>query len=266
MFSEKVRFLKEYYRFRKNCKPRGGHGIHSPFVFELYTKTIDAETKESIFEDIERVRRNLKSSKVQVQDTTFGAGSQKPKAKELGQIVRNVCVPSYFGRLLYRLARDLKPETIIELGTSLGISTLYIANANRNSKVYSIEGDDYLAKLAVENLNNLGIQNVNVVNGDFDFELPRIISSLEKIDFAFIDGNHTKEATLRYFSLLAEKIHSGSAIIFDDIRWNENMYNAWCEICANEKVSISIDLFNCGIVFFRKGISKQHFYLRYGPF
>lgn len=266
MFSETIYFLKDYYKFRRISKPRGGHGIHSPFVYDLYTQVIDISRKESIFEDIETLRKKLLNNKTIAVKSSFGAGSIINSKTSLNEIAKKASVSPYLGRLLFRLANYFKPKTIIELGTSLGISTLYLAAANNESKVYSIEGDSALTKIASENLNKLGVTNVSLITGDFDNELAVLINKIENIGMVFIDGNHTEDATVKYFNLILEKTNHDSFIIFDDIRWSEGMRKAWQSICTDERVSISIDLFNCGIVFFRKGIVKQHFNLRYGPF
>ncbi|MHC1702423.1 MAG: O-methyltransferase [Tenuifilaceae bacterium] len=267
MFSETLRFLKDYYNFRKISKPLGGHGIHSPFVYDLYTLAIDSDKKEAIFDSIDRLRNNLLKDKTSIAKSVYGAKTSKTENKTtVSEVAKRTSVPPYMGRLLYRLVNYFQPATIIELGTSTGISTLYLAAGNQDSQVFTIEGDPNLSRIASENLNKLATKNVSLITGDFDAELPSLLSKIEKIDLVFIDGNHTEEATLRYFKILSEKAHSNSLIIFDDIRWSDSMKNAWRNICDDQSVSISIDLFNCGLVFFRKGVVKQHFNLRYGPF
>lgn len=268
MLLNNVHSLKKYFNFRLKSKPRGGHGIHSPFVYDLYTKSIDINSKEAIFDRIERIRKELQKNTTPISLTDFGLGTRIINTSEqtIGKVVSRASAPPYLGQLLFRLSHYLRPETIIELGTSVGFSTMYLASGNKNAKVISIEGDMGLMNIAQENFNKLGITNVTVHNGNFDTLIPDVLASIEKIGFVFIDGNHSEEATLRYFKLFSEKANSDSLIILDDIRWSKGMENAWNNICEDTNVSISIDLFNCGLVFFRKGIVKQHFNLRYGPF
>ena len=268
MLIEGLQVLKKYFNFRLKSKPRGGHGIHSPFVYDLYTQCIDVKSKKAIFERIETVRKELLRDKSTIQLNDLGSGS-KIKAKSsttVASIAKRTSVPKYKGELLHKLSSYFKPKLIIELGTSLGISTMYLASGYNESKVYTIEGDSSLSKLAIENFNKIGLTNVNQINGDFDIRLPEVLSEIQKIGIAFIDGNHSEEATLKYFKLLSVKANSDTLIIFDDIRWSKGMEKAWNNICNDENVSISIDLFDCGLVFFRKGVVKQHFTLRYGPF
>jgi len=268
MLRYKIRILIKFINFRLKSKPKGGHGIHSPFVYELYTNCIDTKTKESIFDKIESLRKELlkNTNSISIKDLGMGPSQGTSSDQTIGKTVKKVSVNPYMGELLYRLSKYLKPESIIELGTSTGFSTMYLASGYLNAKVTSIEGDSQLAALAKENFNKLGISNVTIINGEFDSELPKLLVNTEKIDLVFIDGNHSKEATIRYFKLILEKANSDTLIIFDDIRWSEDMENGWNNICNDSNVSISIDLFNCGLVFFRKGIVKQHFNLRYGPF
>jgi len=267
MFSETLRFLKDYYNFRKKSKSRGGHGIHSPFLYDLYTLAIDSDNKETIFDSIDRLRNKLLKDKTSIAKSVHGAKTSfTDKKTTISEVAKRTSVPPYMGRLLYRLVNYFKPTTIIELGTSLGISTMYLASVNHGCQVYTIEGDPILSRIASENLNKLAIKNVSLITGDFDIELSSLLSKIEKVDLVFVDGNHTEEATLRYFKVLSEKAHDNSLIVFDDIRWSDSMKNAWRNICDDQNVSISIDLFNCGLVFFRKGVVKQHFNLRYGPF
>lgn len=268
MLSKGLQGLKKYLQFRLKSKPRGGHGIHSPFVYDLYTQCIDVKSKNAIFDRIETIRKELLQNKSSVQLNDLGSGT-KSKANNIttiADIAKRSSAPKYKAQLLYRLTAHLKPENVIELGTSLGISTMYIASGFDKTKVFTIEGDITLSKLAGENFNKIGLTNVNQINGNFDAKLPEVLSGIQNVGIAYIDGNHTEEATLKYFKLLSAKANGDTLIIFDDIRWSKGMENAWNNICSDENVSISIDMFDCGSAFFRKGVVKQHFVLRYGPF
>lgn len=268
MLIEGLQSFKKYFNFRLKSKRRGGHGIHSPFVYDLYTQCIDVKSRKAIFDTIETIRKELLRDKSSVQLNDLGSGT-KTKANciiTIADIAKRASVPSYKGMLLHRLTAYLKPETVIELGTSLGVSTMYIASGFDKVKVHTIEGDGNLSSRAIENFNKIGLTNVNQINGSFDDKLPKVLSGIQNVGIAYIDGNHTEEATIRYFKLLSAKANGDTLIIFDDIRWSKGMENAFNTICADENVSISIDMFDCGLAFFRKGVVKQHFVLRYGPF
>lgn len=266
MLAKSIKLFIKYFEFRFHSKPRGGHGIHSPFVYSLYTECIDKENHVSIFENIETIRKQLLDNHKLVSKAVFGAKQNHSSLETISKITKRASVQPYMGRLLYRLTNYLKPTQILELGTSLGVSTMYIASGNKDAKVISIEGDENLVNLASANFNKMGLKNVSVLNGDFDTQLASILNNTDRLGLVFIDGNHSEEATFRYFKLFSAKADNDTLIIFDDIRWSEGMEKAWNTICNDSNVSISIDLFNCGLVFFRKGVVKQHFNLRYGPF
>ncbi len=268
MLADSIRWAGKYFNFRLNSKPKGGHGIHSPFVYDLYTNVIGRDTREAIFEHIEAYRRELVRSNIPIIRTSFGAkvySCLSGKETTLARVARDSSVPPYMGRLLYRLASHFQPKTIVELGTSLGISTLYLASGSAGSSIVTVEGDPTLANIAASRFRQLGLGRIEVRNGDFDLELPGILD-LSSPGVVFVDGNHSYEATIRYFEQIASKAVDESVIVIDDINWSHEMESAWAEICHDRRVSVSIDLFRCGIVFFRKGIAKQHFRLRFGPF
>ncbi|KAB2868838.1 MAG: class I SAM-dependent methyltransferase [Bacteroidales bacterium] len=261
--------LLNYYRFWLNSKPIGGHGIHSPYVYNLYTEVIEPDKKEKVFDKIEEYRKELKGCGISVIRKSIGESTNSGYRGEevsLRKIATSVAIPKHLGRLLYRLIQNYQPKTIIELGTSVGISTMYIAHDNSKASIFTIEGDEAVLGIAQNRFRKNGLTNIQTLSGVFDEQLPRILSELNSVDFVFIDGDHNGRSLINYFNLLLPKINEKTVIIVDDIRWSKNMEKAWDYICANAKVSISIDLFRCGILIFEKGIAKQHFALRYGPY
>ncbi len=162
--------------------------------------------------------------------------------------------------LLFKLINFLKCDIIIELGTSLGLNTLYLSFANSKSKIYSLEGSQSLVEFSQTLFAKKERTNITSIQGNFDETLPKLFSTLSSFDLLYIDGNHTYEATLRYFKLALEKTTNGSVIIFDDIYWSKGMTQAWEEIKAHEQVKLSIDCFYFGMVFFRnEQKQKEHF-------
>ena len=165
--------------------------------------------------------------------------------------------------LLYRIVSYFKPKTIIEIGTSLGISTSYIAKANSNSQIYTLEGCGETIKIAEQNFAHLGLRNIEIIEGDFKNTLETTISKIPRIDLAFIDGNHNKDATIKYFNLLIENMNENAILIFDDIHWSNDMEKAWEEIKESTKVTLTIDLFFVGLVFIDKKLSKENYIIRF---
>jgi len=242
-----------------------GHRIHSPFVYDLIQSVFRAKNKKSTFAVIETRRKKLlqDSSTITIED--FGAGSKNNTSniRKVNYIARTSLSQGKYAHLLYNLVKRYQPETILELGTSLAVSTSYLALANPQARMISLEGSKAIAAIANETLQACGVKNVSVRVGKFDDTLDSALLDLQTIDFAFIDGNHTKEATLRYFEKILPYCTERSILIFDDISWSEGMYEAWQQIVANQNVSVSIDICKQGLVFFRKGIVKQHFVIRY---
>jgi predicted O-methyltransferase YrrM len=196
----------------------------------------------------------------------LGAGSRKnPGQRKMIKEIAGVALKSKkYAQLIYRLVKHYKPQTIIELGTSLGITIAYIANANSNAEIITIEGSEQVAAIAKENLNLLHINNVQVVQGNFDNILSSLLINLPSVDLAYIDGNHRYEPTIRYFQQFLQKTDDYSILIFDDIHWSVEMEMAWNEIKAHPSVKYTIDIFFLGFVFFRKEFNvKQDFIIRF---
>jgi predicted O-methyltransferase YrrM len=157
-----------------------------------------------------------------------------------------------------------QPKNLLELGTSLGITTAYMAMAAMGSKIVTMEGAEAVAAVAKNNFNSLQLKNIDLVTGNFDETLLSIVNRQPAIDFIFIDGNHRLEPTIRYFEQLLPYTNNNTILIFDDIHWSEEMEAAWKIIKKNPSVTASIDLFFIGIVLFRNEFkAKQHFVIRF---
>ena len=242
------------------------HAIHSPFLFELYTQVITPRNeKNEDYLAIENRRKLLLSSKKSIQILDLGAGSRinKSNIRSIRSIAKNAEKPAKFGKLFYRLIKRFNAQTIVELGTSLGITTLYLAKAAPSATILSFEGCPETAKIAHENLSNTQIKNVEIVVGNIDNTLSKSLQPLEKIDFAYFDANHKYEPTLRYFKTCLPYAHNDSLFVFDDIYWSDEMKKAWEEIKSHPQVTLTVDLFWIGLVFFRKEQVKEHFKLRF---
>ncbi len=236
------------------------HYIHSPFVYQLYTKVISPDKKQHVFQEIETIRNNFLKDETKIPVINTSDGTTE---KSISQIARNTLKGKRYARLLYRLATHFKPRVCIEIGTSLGISTLYLAAATKG-KVITLEGNDILLQHARKQFDKTEFGNrIESVQGMFDDTLPKVLSELTEVDFVFFDGNHHYEPTMNYFNHCLGKAHAQSVFIFDDINWSTGMKQAWDDIRQHPKVSVSIDLFMMGIVFFDPDLSKQDFLLRY---
>lgn len=252
-----------YYFTSSNGK---GHGIHSPFVFQFINKILNDKKHYPEYDVIEKLRQNLLSDQTTLTIEDFGAGSSinRSNQRSIASIAKNTVKQKKYSQLLFRMVKGYKPKIILELGTSLGITTSYLAIANPDANVTTIEAAEEVAAIAEENFKTLKLQNIEIVKRHFDESLSSVIYLLSSIDFAFIDGNHRREPTERYFQQLISQKNNDSIFIFDDIHWSTEMEQAWQTIKEHEAVRCSIDLFFVGIVFFRQEFKeKQHFIIRF---
>lgn len=257
---------KKYLRYYYHASNGKGHGIHSPFVYDFIINVLNDKSHFECFDKIESLRRQLlcNTSFIDVED--FGAGSAmiKTKKRAINKIAASSLKHSKFARLLFRIVNYYKPHHILELGTSFGTSTAYMASGNPDAKLYTLEGAAAIAAIAMDNFKKLGTQNIHLRQGPFMQTLQPLLSELQKIDLAFIDGNHRKEPTLEYFTQILNCSVPSTMIILDDIHWSAEMEEAWTEIQQHAAVTLTIDLFFMGMVFINPDFRiKQHFSIRF---
>ena len=252
-----------YYLTASNSR---GHGMHSPFVYEFIKKVMNDKTAYPDYEKVERLRKKLRTDDSVLHIEDFGAGSvhNNTQQRSISSIAQYAAKPRHFGQLLYRMVRHYRPQTIIELGTSLGITTSYLALAAPGARIISLEGAEALSTAAGQNLRSLGLTNVTINRGNFDDHLDDVLRDLGSVEFGFVDGNHRQEPTERYFHQMLPYVSNASILVFDDIHWSREMEQAWNNICDHPAVSCTIDLFFIGIVLFRREFKeKQQFRIRF---
>ena len=261
IFFRSLKFLK-YLLFSRHSR---GHGIHSPFVFNLVSEVFRNKIDPDVVLMIEKIRRKCISDRRTIEVLDLGAGSPviKNGKRKVSDITKCSSVPEKYGILLSNMAAKFGKPVIIEFGTSLGISTIYLATGCREAIVHTMEGSPSLTELARENFMSIGLDNVLLYTGSFDDLLPEISEKANRPGLVFIDGNHRKEPVLRYFSLMAAISGNNTVIVLDDIHLSYEMEQAWTEIKQNEKVSFTIDLFRMGLVFFREGMNRFNYVIRY---
>jgi predicted O-methyltransferase YrrM len=256
----------KYLSFYLTASNKKGHGIHSPFIFDFIIKVLNDNTAYPEYERVEKLRDVLLRDENVLSVDDFGAGSAKDKTatRTISSIARNAAKPPKFGQLLYRMVKYYKPHNIVELGTSLGLSTSYLALAAPGANIVTMEGSPSVAARARQNFDRLNFQNITIIEGNFDQTLGSVLNRSSHLDFVFVDGNHRREPTERYFKQLLPTAHNNSILIFDDIHWSREMEQAWETIVENSTVRCSIDLFFAGILFFRQEFrEKQHFKIRF---
>ncbi|WP_316825840.1 class I SAM-dependent methyltransferase [Pedobacter miscanthi] len=256
-------FITDYLKHRLTAKSR--HGTHSPFVYKLADEVIYDFTDKSEYKNIEEQRKKLFNDDSIITVTDLGAGSHlnKNRTKKVSQIAKNALKSPRLAQLIYRLAKNNNPKSAIELGTCLGITTAYLAKTDPETEIITIEGCPQTAEVARKNFGDLDLDNIELHVGNFDLILPDIIAKQPSLDFVYIDGNHRKDATLNYFKWCLPKVNENSLLIFDDIYWSQGMKEAWEEIKNHPEVTVTVDLFWIGLVYFKKGQVKEHFKLKF---
>ncbi len=258
MFFKFIAYLKHL------LKAKSAFGIHAPYAFDFYTKAVKTKHAHSAaIIEIEQLRKFLKRSKETISVTDFGTGAlKKNPERKVSDIAGKYANSVKDALLIYRMVSYLKPDCILELGTSFGFTTMYMAKAAPLAQIYSIEGCPETAGLAMKNFEALQLK-INLHVGNIDEILPELLNKVINPDFIFFDGNHTKEATLRYFEWCLKYVSEKTVFVFDDIYWSIGMKEAWLQIVSHPEIGLSMDLFSLGIVFFKKNSAKQHFVLKY---
>ena len=254
-----------YFRYRMKAVSR--YDLHSPFIFSVYSNILKDSMHYQGYDPVEKLRVQLLMEPGYIKMCDLGAKSfnipWNRKIVPLRHIINSSAVTQRFGRLLFRLVQHFKPATILEFGTSVGISTAYMALGNPESNIISIEGCSETLDMAEQNFQRMKLSNIRTVYGNFDTILPALLKEIGTVDLVFIDGNHREEPTLNYFQQLLPHLSPDTILVFDDIHWSTGMNSAWKKIKAHPSVKVTIDLFQCGMVFFREGLSKEDFIIRF---
>ena len=265
MFSAPQMALKylQYWFSASNSK---GHGMHSPFVFDFILNVLNDDRSFYAYQQIEHRRNKLLNDKTLLNIEDMGAGSKTLpfKQRTVSSIAKSSLKQKKFGQLMFRMVNYYQHKTVLELGTSLGITSSYLATAKTDTKVITLEGASEVAAIAIKGFQEINIKNINLIEGNFDDTLSAAIKQLNSIDFAFIDGNHRYEPTVNYFNKILQASHNHSIIILDDIHWSKEMEDAWHYVQHLPEVTATIDLFFIGIVLLNKDFkTKQHFAIRF---
>jgi predicted O-methyltransferase YrrM len=294
----RIRLAEKYLRYYLTAANGKGHGVHSPFVYDLVRGVLCDRSGHEAFAAIEGLRRRLLKDDGVLEVEDMGAGSgrvagagwavSETRVRSVADIARHAAKPERLGQLLFRLARYYRPSVVVELGTSLGLSAAYLAagvkegsnsgakeggearvkdgceGGVQGGKLWTIEGSGAVAERAAGHLSELGLEGVEVLTGNFDVVFEPLVERVGPVDLAFVDGNHRCEPTLRYFDILMRHSGRSAILIFDDIHWSADMERAWAQIKADPRVMMTIDLFFFGLVVRRDEFKvKQDFMIRF---
>jgi predicted O-methyltransferase YrrM len=261
-----AQLLVKYLDFLLCASNSKGHGIHSPYVFDFVTKVLQDKTSYQEYEIWNAWRQSLLIDFTLLPVQEIGAGSRygKSNIRSVSSLAKTAAKTPRTAKFIFRIARYCQPQTILELGTSLGLTAGFFSLACPASSIYTIEGVDSIAEKAKENMADWGCKNVRVEKGNLDTTLCELMGRISKPDLVFMDGNHQEEATKRYFLQLLPHISSTSMIIVDDIHWSHGMEKAWSFIQTHKMVNLTIDFFQFGVAFLDPAfLGKSHFKIRY---
>lgn len=245
------------------AKYRNGFGVHSPNIFEFFTKVIFSK-EDFDYSQAELSLVRFKSSSQKIMVTSAGAKGDGSKCeRSVRDIAKSSSSYGKYGQLLQRIAAYLKPNWILELGTSLGIGTIYMASGSPSSNIITVEACPETAKVASDNFKLLELDNITSIHGDFDVVLEDILSNNDPFGLIYVDGNHTYEATKRYFEMIAANSDENTVVIFDDINWSRGMAKAWDEIKSDPKTVVAIETMRMGIVFFNTKLTQKIYCTRF---
>jgi predicted O-methyltransferase YrrM len=279
--------VSSWLKHQLTARNTGGHGVHSPYLFEWVRMVMSDKNTYYVWDEIEEIRQEMLKDTRELEFVDYGSGKLKGEngerrrvcdiakgslarrkeaqllARLVGWLGRPLLTSPLRGGIGDEASEDRKGLTIVELGTSLGVTTAYLAAMDSRNKVVTYEGCPAVAEVARANWEKLGLSNIACVVGEITVDsLQLAVDSLSGIDVAFIDANHTCEATLTYFNALASRVHEKSVVVVDDIHYNEDMEKAWKAICADERVTTTMDLYRMGLVFFDKHYWRKHYKMR----
>ena len=247
------------------ARHKKGHGIHSPFLYDLIINTFNNSFQYETYSRIEKLRKIIRTDRQNYIYTNYRPSQNvyTRHPRKVSDVVKKTAISPKHARLIFRLINKFNPNVSLELGTGVGVTTAYIASAKKHNIVYTVDKNNELTDYARHNLQYLDIENVRIINDTFEEAIKKIIRLNKKIDFLLIDGNHTKTATITYLSQMYSLFHNDTIIIIHDIHWSPEMESAWKTIINNPDIKLAIDLFFMGIIFFKSELNKQNFVIKF---
>ena len=255
--------ISKFLEYKLNAVDR--HSLQAPFIFNFYENVMKGKKRSGVFDKIERYRRELLKNETLITIEDFGAGSRVSKSakRTVKDLARSGLSSRKFSEMLFRLSDYMESVDIVELGTSLGINTLYLAKSSPKARVTTFEGCRESAQIAIDLFKRAHQFNIEVIRGNIDLTLPGFAKKTNKVDLVYFDANHQFDATLRYYSQFLPLIHADTVFVIDDIYWSKSMGKAWKELVQQPEVTLSIDIFDAGLLFFNKDFYKEHYVLAF---
>ena len=245
-----LRYYWQYFKFLSTAKTI--YELDSPYLYDFAVNVIEDKRYYYVFALMEWFRKQLKKDHTTLKVSDFGSGSliHSDNTRTISQLAKHGSISNQEGKLLFRIVRHYAPKSVLELGTSIGISSIYIHAVNKQSTHITVEGCEALANVAKNNFERLKLKNVHLINAEFDAALDYLLEQKHQLDFCYLDGNHNEKATLNYFKKLMPLFHDKSVLVIADIYWSDSMIKAWEHLKNRPEVKLTIDLFHFGILIF----------------
>ena len=234
---------------------RSWRSVHSPWLFNLLVKMRSRAFHRT---DIEALRLNLKSNSASVPSVDYGAGSTGSTSTVSG-IARHSLKRPKHARALAALAAHLPSQAALELGTSLGLTSAYLAG--HAETLTTVEGNPHIQALSQSNWTKLGVSNIRSLSGEFDATWEAFAD--REYDLIFIDGNHRGEALIRYVEKSLPLLHPDGVIVCDDIHWSPDMEAAWEHLRSMPEWTLQMDAFEWGLLTRNQALKREHVCIRF---
>ena len=255
-------FQQIKYRFSYFLNAVNEHSLHSPFIYEFYTEVVRSKKLNTDFSEIERLREVLIKDKSTVKESETSSKTNKSASKAVKSIASEQLTSAKYSTLLYRIVKYFNVQQIVELGTCLGINTLYLAKY-KASQVLTFEENPSIAKIAQANFDQQQAHNIKIIEGSMSRKLSYFLNGSIKPDLVYIDASHKFETVMKCFNMVINNKHDETIVIINNIKWPKPMQKAWETIVNHQEVTMSIDLNKWGIVFFKLNFIKKHYILMF---
>lgn len=241
----------------RGLRYRRGYGVHSPFVFNLITKVIEEKCSYYSFYDIELLRRELyyREDKLPCPDRSHPG---RMKYRQIGEIVYCEAIKPSHGKLLFRLANYFKSQRILQIGPNVGISTLYLTSYAKEVRCIALENVPQFAEIARQVFERAG-KHIDLRVGSYASLLPQALRDLGEVDLVYFNTLYEQQHTEALFESCLPYVGDWTLFVFEGIKSSQRMRAFWDAVCARPEVTVTIDLYTMGIVFFNPKLHKQNY-------
>ena len=183
----------------------------------------------------------------------------KRKTRSISEIVKRESIRPKHGALLFRLTNYFKSKNILQIGTTMGLSTLYLTSYATGLKCIALENVPEFATIARQAFAKEGRNPVDLRIGNYKDLLPQALNDINSLDFVFFNTLYEQHNNLWLFNECMKYAHNDTVFVFEGIKASRKMRELWEEICACPEVTVTLDLYSLGIVLFNKKLHKRDY-------